>query len=92
MESQTHANEARLRSCVGPGDLAPLSRPYQRGILGVQARIQDSTTGGGQGPIFDDGGAKAPNLKIPPKSGPQIVQIGASDFPASNGGWGTKTE
>ena len=33
-----------------------------------QARIQDSTTGGGQGPIFGDGGAKAPKFQNSPKS------------------------
>ena len=31
-----------------------------------QARIQDSTTGG-QGPVFDDGGAKAPKSQNFPK-------------------------
>ena len=36
-------------------------------IDGLQARIQDSTTGG-QGPIFDDGGPRPLNLKISPKS------------------------
>ena len=32
-----------------------------------QARIQDSTTGGGQGPIFDDGGGQGPQISKFPK-------------------------
>ena len=35
----------------------PLSRTSYRGHTSIQARIQDSTTGWGQGPIFDDGGS-----------------------------------
>ena len=47
-----------------------------------QARIQNSTTGGGQGPIFDDGRGKAPKSQNSPKiiRVPPFVQIRTSDF------------